>query len=101
MNIFAQDEMQLGDDLALTAGVKLERSSFSGLEILPNLRVAWQPNERTLFWAAVSSAVRKPSRKDRQLQALPVLARATDVASERLKAMETGHRGQHAGSNNL
>src|SRR3546814_7654817 len=39
MNIFAQDEMQLGDDLALTAGVKLDRSSFSGLEILPNLRV--------------------------------------------------------------
>src|SRR3546814_11337982 len=86
MNIFAQDEMQLGDDLALTAGVKLERSSFSGLEILPNLRVVWQPNERTLFWSAVSRAVRTPSRIDRQLQALPVLAPATAFESETLTA---------------
>src|SRR3546814_13579487 len=86
MNIFAQDEMQLGDDLALTAGVKLERSSFSGLEILPNLRVVWQPHERTLFWSAVSRAVRTPSRIDRPLQALPVLVPATDFDSDTLTA---------------
>src|SRR3546814_18814466 len=93
--------MQLGDDLGLTAGVKLERASCSGLEILPNLRVVWQPNERTLFWSAVSRAVRTPSRIDRQLQALPVLAPATDFESETLTAIEAGYRGQPADSTNL
>src|SRR3546814_19206495 len=92
--------MQLGDDLGLTAGVKLERASCSGLEILPNLRVVWQPNERTLFWSAVSRAVRTPSRIDRQLQALPVLAPATDFESETLTAIEAANRGQPAPSTN-
>ncbi len=101
MNIFAQDEMQLSDELALTAGVKLERSSFSGLEILPNLRLAWQPNERTLLWSAVSRAVRTPSRIDRQLQALPVLAPAMDFESETLTAIEAGYRGQPTDSTSL
>src|SRR3546814_9009865 len=68
---------------------------------LPNLRVVWQPNERTLFWSAVSRAVRTPSRIDRQLQALPVLAPATDFESETLTAIEAGYRGQPADSTNL
>ena len=55
--------------LSLIAGVKLEKSSFVGWQLLPNLRVAYQPSERALFWAAVSRAVRTPSRIDRELAA--------------------------------
>jgi iron complex outermembrane receptor protein len=58
-------------------GVKLERSTFTGFQVLPNLRVAWQPDDRNLVWAAVSRAVRTPSRIDRQLTALPILTPAT------------------------
>jgi iron complex outermembrane receptor protein len=100
-NVFAQDEMALGNQLALTAGVKLEQSSFSGLEIPPNLRLAWQPAEKTLFWSAVSRAVRTPSRIDRNLQALPFLAPATEFKSETLTAIEAGYRGQPTNSTSL
>jgi iron complex outermembrane receptor protein len=93
-NGFVQDHFRLSPQLALIAGIKLERSSFTGWEVLPNLRLAWQPNERNLLWAAVSRAVRTPSRIDRQLEALPLLAPAPDFLSEKLVAVEAGYRGQ-------
>ena len=101
LNAFVQDEIALNAQLALTAGVKFERSSFSGVEVLPNLRLAWQPDEQTLLWSAVSRAVRTPSRIDRQLQALPILAPAMDFESETLTAIEAGYRGQPTDSTNL
>lgn len=93
-NAFAQDRIRLSDTFSLIAGVKLEETSFTGIEILPNLRVAWQPDLRTLFWAAVSRAVRTPSRIDRQLEFLPWLAPGDSFVSEKLIAFEAGYRGQ-------
>ena len=93
-NVFAQDRMRLSDQLSLIVGLKVEETSFTGLELLPNARLAWQPGERTLLWAAVSRAVRTPSRIDRQLAALPLLAPASDFDSETLVAFEAGYRGQ-------
>jgi iron complex outermembrane receptor protein len=93
-NAFVQDRIRLSDRLSLIAGVKAEETSFTGVEILPNLRVAWQPGERTLLWAAVSRAVRTPSRIDRQLEFLPLLGPGDSFVSEKLIAFEAGYRGQ-------
>ena len=92
-NMFAQDRIRLDDRLHLIAGVKLEQTSVTGLEILPNVRLAWQPDPEHLLWAAVSRAVRTPSRIDRQLVNLPLLAPGDDFASEKLVAFEAGYRG--------
>jgi iron complex outermembrane receptor protein len=100
-NGFVQDRHHVTPDLSLIAGVKLERSTFSGWQVLPNLRLAWQPDPRTLLWAAVSRAVRTPSRIDRQLEALPFLAPAPEFASEKLIAVEAGYRGQPSSSTTL
>ncbi len=88
LNAFAQDRIGLTAKLDLVAGLKLERSTFSGVQILPNLRLAWRPGERTTLWGAVSRAVRTPSRIDRQLVFLPLLAEATNFESEKLIAFE-------------
>ncbi|QAY79292.1 TonB-dependent siderophore receptor [Sphingosinicella sp. BN140058] len=93
-NVFLQDRIAASDDLDLIAGVKLEQSSFTGLKWLPNLRLAWHPSERALLWAAISRAVRTPSRIDRELESLPLLATSPDFRSEKLIAFETGYRGQ-------
>lgn len=93
-NAFAQDRIALSPELSLILGLKAEETSFTGVELLPNVRVAWQPGEGTLLWAAVSRAVRTPSRIDRQLVALPLLAAANDFNSEKLIAFEAGYRGQ-------
>jgi iron complex outermembrane receptor protein len=101
VNAFLQDRLEVSPQLDVTAGVKVERSSFSGAELLPNLRIGWHPNDKTLFWTAVSRAVRTPSRIDRQLVFLPLLAQANDFRSEKLVAFEAGYRGQPTSSTTL
>ena len=93
-NGFVQDRIRLTPALSLTVGIKAEETSFTGVELLPNLRLAWQPDERTLLWAAVSRAVRTPSRIDRELEVQPLLLPAPDFVSEKLIAFEAGYRGQ-------
>lgn len=95
-NVFAQDRYGLAPKLSLIAGVKLEKSSFVGWQVLPNVRLAYQPGPRALFWTAVSKAVRTPSRIDRELQFPPLLLPATDFDSEKLTAIEAGYRGEPA-----
>ena len=95
-NAFVQDKLAIADDLFLTAGVKLEQSSFTGLQVLPSVRVAWAPSSDTLIWGAVSRAVRTPSRIDRQLVNLPLLATSPAFTTEKLTALEGGYRGQPA-----
>jgi iron complex outermembrane receptor protein len=92
-NGFVQDRFALTPSLLLIAGIKAEETSFTGVQLLPNLRLAWHPDERTLFWAAVSRAVRTPSRIDRQLE-LPPLLTGGAFESEKLIAFEAGYRGQ-------
>ncbi len=93
-NLFAQDRIALSPELSLIVGLKAEQTSFTGLELLPNVRLAWQPGVGALLWGAVSRAVRTPSRIDRQLVALPFLAPGDDFVSEKLVAFEAGYRGQ-------
>jgi iron complex outermembrane receptor protein len=93
-NVFVQDRIALGPTFAVTAGLKAERSSFSGVELLPNLRFTWRPTERHTLWTAVSRAVRTPSRIDRQLVFPGFLLAAADFKSEKLVALEAGYRGQ-------
>ncbi|HWU93005.1 MAG TPA: TonB-dependent receptor [Sphingomicrobium sp.] len=93
-NAFAQDRFALTDKLALIAGVKFERSSFVGWQVLPNLRVAYQASPRTLLWAAVSRAVRTPSRIDRELEFEPILPPSVDFKAEKVVAVEAGYRGE-------
>jgi iron complex outermembrane receptor protein len=100
-NGFVQDRFALTSELSLIAGVKVERSSFSGFEILPNLRIAWHPDSTNLFWASASRAVRTPSRIDRDLSGPPILVPATDFTSEKLIAFETGYRGQPSETTSL
>jgi iron complex outermembrane recepter protein len=97
---FVQDQISLGDSLAVTLGTKLEHNDFSGFEIQPSARVAWSPGPHTL-WAAVSRAVRVPTRLERDIfvdasdpAGDPVfrLLGNRDFDPEQLVAYETGYR---------
>lgn len=64
-NLFVQDEIQLVPDVwRLTVGTKFEHNAFTGLEIQPNLRLLWNPTDKYSIWAAISQAVRTPSRSE-------------------------------------
>jgi iron complex outermembrane receptor protein len=92
--LFAQDQIALRPDLNLTLGLKLEDNSYSGLDWLPNVRLAWTLTPDSLAWGAVSRAVRTPNRIERELQATGWLSPAPDFQSETLLAYELGYRAQ-------
>lgn len=95
-NVFLQDEIALKEDLALTLGLKLEDHTFTGLEYMPNMRLAWRPSERFMLWGAISRAVRTPSRIDEELEApaFPGFFIPFTFESEELLAYELGLRAQ-------
>jgi iron complex outermembrane recepter protein len=94
---FLQDAIALiPDRLTLILGSKLEHNDFSGFEIQPSARIAWTPDPRHTIWAAVSRAVRSPTRIDREFFSPPnpphVLAGGENFDSEKVLAYELGYR---------
>jgi iron complex outermembrane receptor protein len=92
-NIFIQDQVALTPTVTLTAGVKIEDSSFTGIEFLPNVRLAWVRDDGSLVWGAISRAARTANRIDRDLT-LPGFLVGGEFRSEQLTAWELGYRAQ-------
>jgi len=65
---FLQDEILLAPSVYLTLGSKLEHNDYTGYEAEPSAHLQWNVDSRQLLWAAVSRAVRTPSRYDRDLR---------------------------------
>jgi iron complex outermembrane receptor protein len=74
-------------------GTKVENNFYSGWELQPSVRLAGTVTDRQSAWAAVSRAVRTPSRLERDLS-LNGLARGTGFDSEKVVAFEAGYRWQ-------
>lgn len=95
-NLFLQDELRLNDRLELTLGAKLEHNGFTGTEYLPSARLAWKLSDERLVWAAVSRAVRAPSRLDRDVVLPPtppfIIAGGPNFVSEVANVVELGYR---------
>lgn len=101
---FLQDQITLvPDKVALTLGSKFEHNNYSGFEIQPNARLLWTPTSHQTFWAAVTRAVRTPSRLDQDLQLTLLLQPANptiylrvvgskNFSSEQLLGTEFGYR---------
>jgi len=100
---FVQDQIAiLRDKLWLTVGSKFEHNIFTGWENEPSARLLWTPTSHQTLWAAVTRAVRTPSRIDEDLQGTglvqanpPVFVCICDnrqVLSETLLGYEAGYR---------
>ena len=94
---FVQDEITLVPErLTVALGTKLEHNEYTGFEIQPSGRVSWRMSRAGTLWAAVSRALRAPSRLDRELfspeQPPYVLAGGPDFRSEEELAYELGYR---------
>jgi iron complex outermembrane receptor protein len=98
-NAFAQDRIDLGGGVAVTAGLKVEKTTFTGAELLPSVRLAWQPTPDHLLYASAARALREPSRIDRDLTAIDPASGLSFLEggmfqAEKLTALEAGYRGQ-------
>jgi iron complex outermembrane receptor protein len=97
-NVFVQDVIELGREVKLTAGVKLEDNSFTDWEVLPDLRLSWTPNASTLVWIAGSKAIRAPTPFDTEVREFVggslFVAGNPDFKSEKVTSYELGVRAQ-------
>jgi len=60
---FVQDEITVVPErFNVTVGSKFEHNDYTGFEFEPNIRALWTPSEQQTVWAAVSRAIRTPSR---------------------------------------
>jgi len=98
---FVQDEIQLQKDLILTLGTKVEHNDYTRFEVEPSGRLQWNVTPKQMLWAAVSRAVRTPSRIDHDFEnttgfaPIPsVLNGSSTFVSETLIAYELGYRAQ-------
>ncbi len=112
--IYVRDEITLiPDQLLFTIGSRFDHNDFSGWEIQPNARLMWMPDAKNSVWAAVSRAVRTPSRAEHDIRLntqitnalpglvnplpFPVLSQVQGTPSfnaEKLLAYELGYRHQ-------
>ena len=92
-NVFAQDAIALSKQFKLTIGTKIEHNTYTGVELMPDVRLAWTPARSITLWSAVSRAVRTPSRFDTDLVNRGILDGNPDFESEDLIAYELGYRG--------
>jgi iron complex outermembrane recepter protein len=111
---FLQNTTTLNDQWSIMYGSKLEYNDQTDVEVQPNVRLTYEYDQDTVFWASWSRAVRRPSRAEddvrlyqaaSQLNGLPgglsafegkwvtgYLAGDRDLDSEELLAYELGMR---------
>lgn len=102
---FVQDQISLlPDRLQLTLGSKFEHNDYTGLEVQPSVRLAWN-HDYGILWGAVSRAVRTPTRGEHSLNLISGVAppgfvglirNEADYGSEELIAYELGLRNETA-----
>ena len=96
-DVFAQDTITLAPSFKLTVGLKLEADPYNSVEPLPDLRASWKVDDKTLLWAAISRAVRAPSRLDRDFNEAvgpQLFLTGGQFVPEELVAYEIGYRAQ-------
>ncbi len=93
-NVFAQDEIMLTEKLRMILGMKLEHNNYTGLEYLPNARLAWKFADNQLLWTSASRSVHAPSRIDKDFIApgFISLVGGPHFGTEKAYTYEVGYR---------
>jgi len=105
VSAFIQGKFNVNENISLTLGSKYEHNDYSGDEFQPSARVLWNLVKNHNLWAAISRAVRSPSRAHNDLRLnvsaspgmFPTLVSILgneDFDSEDLTSIEFGYRGQ-------
>jgi iron complex outermembrane receptor protein len=102
--MFFQDKFSLiPNKLYFIIGSKFEYNEFTHAEFLPNVRLSWLINKNNNFWAAISKAVRTPSKAGEDDISYAVASNGTqffrllgnkNFKSEKLIAYEMGYRSE-------
>ncbi|MCJ8330655.1 MAG: TonB-dependent receptor, partial [Lentisphaeria bacterium] len=99
-NFFVMDKISIIEDkLSLTLGSKFEYNNYTHLEIQPNVRLVWTPDDKNTVWFSASRAARTPAAAETTLfmdilgppPAIQILGSET-IDAEDMKSLELGWR---------
>ena len=106
-DLVVRDEFQLlPNRLTISAGMRVDYSSYTRFEFQPSVRLSYTPNRRQTLWAAFSRAERIPSRFENDMDAqvgqmlvggYPININETgnrSFLSETERSVEAGYRRQ-------
>ena len=97
-SVFVQDEIKLRENVSFTLGTKVEHNDYTGFEFEPSGRLQYEMTSNQMIWAAISRAVRTPSRVDADEVSpngpVHVLIGGSNFESESVIAYELGYRAQ-------
>lgn len=92
INFYLQDRITVvKEKFDVTVGSKFLYNYYTGLELQPTIRFAYKIFEENTIWAAVSRAVRTPSRFDSDVTSFNLVEHEQFV-SEKVIANEIGYR---------
>lgn len=90
---FIQDDISLLCEQAhLIVGTKYEHNAYTGSEWQPSIRGTYSFGRDSLMWAAVSRAVRIPTRLEEDANLLPMLRAYPHLSAEEALVYEAGWR---------
>ncbi len=99
---FAQDEWDLGSNVTLTLGGKVQTNVYVSPEFMPDARLDWKPSFTQLVWTSYSRVARTPGRIDRDFNfpgKPPFFIKGNSTfQSETGKVAEVGYRAQPTAS---
>ena len=111
VSAFVQDDISLAERLRLTLGTKAEDSYFGGMQLQPNARLLWTPDNKNSLWLSASKASRTPSLVETEASAIvtplikntklgqtnlayPVIQGNPNLKTETVTSLEAGYRTQ-------
>lgn len=102
ISAFAEDALSIGRRLRVSVGTKIERNTYSGVELQPSMRTTWEASATHTLVGSITRAVRTPSRVETHYEttsvmnpAIPAFVRLVpnpDFRPEKLVAYELGYR---------
>jgi iron complex outermembrane recepter protein len=95
--LFVEDAFDaIPDKLQFTVGSKLVWNDYSGADLQPSARVSWSPHAKHSLWAAVTRAIRTPSRIERDVSADFALAPTAPLFGRLLGSSAFDNEIEHA-----
>ncbi|MEN6604113.1 MAG: TonB-dependent receptor, partial [Bryobacteraceae bacterium] len=104
-SVFLDDEWALTDALSLSLGGRIEHNTYTGIELQPEIRLAWEPKRGNTLWFATARGARPPTPLETDARGeiaqigsiggVPVamcLADNPGIRSETVRAVEAGYR---------
>ncbi|WP_084681002.1 TonB-dependent receptor [Desulfospira joergensenii] len=86
-----QDEIAVGPDISITAGVRFDHYDDAGTDLSPRMALVWRATDNHIFKTQYAHAFRPPTINQMYTKNNPILSGNKDLESETIDTIELGY----------